>query len=476
MNMQNYENETIAAIATALSDSGIGIVRISGENAIYIVDNIFRSASEKKIIRNVQTHTIHYGYIVDQKENVIDEVMVSVMKAPKSYTTEDTVEINCHGGVLVMQKVLEEVLKAGARLAEPGEFTKRAFLNGRIDLSRAEAVIDVIHSQNEYALSSSVSQLKGQLSDKVRILREEILYQIAFIESALDDPEHISLEGYPEQLSGKVTGFEKEIRKLLATADNGRLMKEGISTVIVGKPNAGKSSLLNMLLGEERAIVTEIAGTTRDALHETINLHGISLNMIDTAGIHETQDVVEKIGVERAKKYAVEADMILYVVDASGTLDEDDENIIPLLEGKKAIILLNKSDLKNQITEEILKDKLMQVLKETKNIRILRTSTIDPSSKDSGMDALEETIRNMFFEGELKHNNELVVTNLRHKEALQDALHSLQLVERSIEDGMPEDFYSIDLTSAYASLGKIIGEEVDEDVVNEIFSKFCMGK
>ena len=476
MNMQNYENETIAAIATALSDSGIGIVRISGENAIYIVDNIFRSASGKKIIRNVQTHTIHYGYIVDQKENVIDEVMVSVMKAPKSYTTEDTVEINCHGGVLVMQKVLEEVLKAGARLAEPGEFTKRAFLNGRIDLSRAEAVIDVIHSQNEYALSSSVSQLKGKLSDKVRILREEILYQIAFIESALDDPEHISLEGYPEQLSGKVTGFEKEIRKLLATVDNGRLMKEGISTVIVGKPNAGKSSLLNMLLGEERAIVTEIAGTTRDALHETINLHGISLNMIDTAGIHETQDVVEKIGVERAKKYAVEADMILYVVDASGTLDEDDENIIPLLEGKKAIILLNKSDLKNQITEEILKDKLMQVLKETKNIRILRTSTIDPSSEDSGMDALEETIRNMFFEGELKHNNELVVTNLRHKEALQDALHSLQLVERSIEDGMPEDFYSIDLTSAYASLGKIIGEEVDEDVVNEIFSKFCMGK
>ena len=432
--MENYEKETIAAIATALSDSGIGIVRISGENAIYIVDNIFRSASGKKIIRNVQTHTIHYGYIVDQKENVIDEVMVSVMKAPKSYTTEDTVEINCHGGVLVMQKVLEEVLKAGARLAEPGEFTKRAFLNGRIDLSRAEAVIDVIHSQNEYALSSSVSQLKGQLSDKVHILREEILYQIAFIESALDDPEHISLEGYPEQLSVKVTGFEKEIRKLLATADNGRLMKEGISTVIVGKPNAGKSSLLNMLLGEERAIVTEIAGTTRDALHETINLHGISLNMIDTAGIHETQDVVEKIGVERAKKYAVEADMILYVVDASGTLDEDDENIIPLLEGKKAIILLNKSDLKNQITEEILKDKLMQVLKETKNIRILRTSTIDPSSEDSGMDALEETIRNMFFEGELKHNNELVVTNLRHKEALQDALHSLQLVERSIED------------------------------------------
>ena len=471
--MENFEKETIAAIATALSDSGIGIVRISGENAIYIVDSIFRSTSGKKILTKVQSHTIHYGYIVDKDENIIDEVMTSVMKAPKSYTMEDTVEINCHGGVLVMQKVLET---AGARLAEPGEFTKRAFLNGRIDLSRAEAVIDVIHSQNEYALSSSVSQLKGRLSDKIRSLREDILYQIAFIESALDDPEHISLEGYPEQLSVKVKKFEKQIEKLLETADNGRLMKEGISTVIVGKPNAGKSSLLNMLLGEDRAIVTEIAGTTRDALHETINLHGISLNMIDTAGIHETQDIVEKIGVERAKKYAVKADMILYVVDASGNLDEDDRNIISLLEGKKAIILLNKSDLENRISEELLRETLAKVLKHTEGIRILRTSTIDPSSENSGMEELEETIRNMFFEGELKHNNELVITNLRHKEALQDALNSLQLVERSIEDGMPEDFYSIDLTSAYASLGKIIGEEVDEDVVNEIFSKFCMGK
>ena len=474
--MENYKNDTIAAIATALSDSGIGIIRISGDDAIYIVDSIFRSPSGKRILTKVQSHTVHYGYIVDKEENVIDEVMVVVMKAPKSYTTEDTVEINCHGGVLVVQKVLQTVLENGARIAEPGEFTKRAFLNGRIDLSRAEAVIDVIHSQNEYALSSSVSQLKGRLSDKIHKLREDILYQIAFIESALDDPEHISLDGYPEQLATKVTYFQQEIAKLLATADNGRLIKEGISTVIVGKPNAGKSSLLNMLLGEDRAIVTEIAGTTRDALHETINLHGISLNMIDTAGIHETQDVVEKIGVERAKKYAMDADLILYVVDASGNIDEDDQNIISLLDDKKAIILLNKSDLENKITEESLKENLVKRLKHSEDIRILRTSTIDPSSENSGMEELEETIRNMFFEGELKQNNELVVTNLRHKEALQDALHSLQLVERSIEDGMPEDFYSIDLTSAYASLGKIIGEEVDEDVVNEIFSKFCMGK
>ena len=331
--------DTIAAVATALSNSGIGIIRVSGNDAVPIVNTLFKNIKRQPLLEKMNSHTIQYGFIVNDQDEIVDEVMVSLMKAPRSFTTEDTVEINCHGGVLVMQKVLETVLQAGARLAEPGEFTKRAFLNGRIDLSRAEAVIDVIHSQNEYALSSSVSQLKGRLSDKIRSLREDILYQIAFIESALDDPEHISLEGYPEQLAEKVTGFEKEIQKLLATADNGRLMKEGISTVIVGKPNAGKSSLLNMLLGEDRAIVTEIAGTTRDALHETINLHGISLNMIDTAGIHETQDVVEKIGVERAKKAMLDADLILYVVDSSADLDENDEEIIegliePKLEGK----------------------------------------------------------------------------------------------------------------------------------------------
>ena len=466
--------DTIAAIATAMTSSGIGIVRISGDEAVSITDRIFEMKNQKKL-EDMPTHTIHYGHIHDGDE-VIDEVMVVLMREPKSYTREDTVEIDCHGGVYVMKRILETVIKYGARPAEPGEFTKRAFLNGRIDLSQAESVIDVINSKNEFALKSSLSQLSGSVSEKIKEIRGNVLHEIAFIESALDDPEHISLDGYPEQLAVKVTYFQQEIAKLLATADNGRLIKEGISTVIVGKPNAGKSSLLNMMLGEDRAIVTEIAGTTRDALHETINLHGISLNMIDTAGIHETQDVVEKIGVERAKKYAMDADLILYVVDASGNIDEDDQNIISLLDGKKAIILLNKSDLENKITEESLKENLAKRLKHSEDIRILRTSTIDPSSENSGMEELEETIRNMFFEGELKHNNELVVTNLRHKEALQDALHSLQLVERSIEDGMPEDFYSIDLTSAYASLGKIIGEEVDEDVVNEIFSKFCMGK
>ena len=329
--MENYEKETIAAIATALSDSGIGIVRISGENAIYIVDSIFRSASGKKILTKVQSHMIHYGYIVDKDENIIDEVMTSVMKAPKSYTMEDTVEINCHGGVLVMQKVLETVLQAGARLAEPGEFTKRAFLNGRIDLSRAEAVIDVIHSQNEYALSSSVSQLKGRLSDKIRSLREDILYQIAFIESALDDPEHISVDGYGDSLLGVVKDLQQKIQCLLDTADDGRIIKEGIKTVIVGKPNAGKSSLMNVLVGEEKAIVTEIAGTTRDVLEENIQLQGVSLNIMDTAGIRDTSDIVEKIGVDKAKENAEKADLIIYVVDASRPLDENDHEIIEMI-------------------------------------------------------------------------------------------------------------------------------------------------
>ena len=462
--MEKYENETIAAIATALSDSGIGIVRISGENAIYIIDNIFRSAAGRRILTKVQSHTIHYGYIVDSDENVIDEVMVAVMKAPRSYTTEDTVEINCHGGVLVMQKVLEAVLHAGARLAQPGEFTKRAFLNGRIDLSRAEAVIDVIHSQNEYALSSSVSQLKGHLSNKIHTLREDILYQIAFIESALDDPEHISLDGYPKTLQGIVEEAGKEIRKLLANSDNGKILKEGISTVIIGKPNAGKSSLLNTLVGEERAIVTDIAGTTRDVLEEQINLNGIILNVIDTAGIRKTDDVVEKIGVDRAKKYLNDADLAIYVVDTSTQLDENDFEIMELLKDRKAIILLNKSDLAPVTDRESISKHL-----DKKMIAI-------SAKEQTGIGELEETIREMFFTGEVTFNDEVYITNIRHKTALQEAMNSLNLVVQSIMDGMPEDFYSIDLMNAYEELGSIIGEAVEDDLVNEIFSKFCLGK
>ena len=462
--MEKYENETIAAIATALSDSGIGIVRISGENAIYIIDNIFRSAAGRRILTKVQSHTIHYGYIVDSDENVIDEVMVAVMKAPRSYTTEDTVEINCHGGVLVMQKVLEAVLHAGARLAQPGEFTKRAFLNGRIDLSRAEAVIDVIHSQNEYALSSSVSQLKGQLSNKIHTLREDILYQIAFIESALDDPEHISLDGYPQELLEVVDNEQKEVKRLLKTSSDGKMIQEGIQTVILGKPNAGKSSLLNLLIGENRAIVTDIAGTTRDILEEYITLHGISLKIIDTAGIRETKDIVEKIGVDRAREMAQKADLILYVVDSSVPLDENDEEIMEMLTGKKAIILYNKTDLQPELQPEILEEKTGHPV-------------IPISAKEEkGITELEEQIKDMFFGGEISFNDEVYITNARHKAALEEADRSLDLVRNSIERGMPEDFFSIDLMNAYENLGKILGESVGEDLVNEIFSKFCMGK
>lgn len=475
MHSNTFHTDTIAAIATALSDSGIGIIRVSGDEAIQIVDKISILGNGKKRLLDVDSHTIHYGHIVDISAErdkscgnsaIIDEVIISVMKGPRSYTAEDTVEINCHGGVLMVQKVLEAVLRSGARLAEPGEFTKRAFLNGRIDLSKAEAVIDVIHAKNEYALDASVKQLKGSVSNKVRSLREKIIYEIAFIESALDDPEHISLDGYPEELMAKTEEIISELQTLADSADNGKILKEGINTVIVGKPNAGKSSLLNLLVGEEKAIVTNIAGTTRDILEENIKLHGIGLNIIDTAGIRTTEDVVEKIGVEKAKKYADEADLILYVVDSSVPLDESDEEIMEMIQDKKCILLLNKSDLEGVVSEDLLKEKLQ------KDFVIIKTST----KENTGIAQFEQTLKDMFFQGKIQINDEVYITNMRHKSAIVDALQSMKMVKQSLLDEMPEDFYSIDLMSAYASLGTIIGEEVGEDLVNEIFSKFCMGK
>ncbi len=454
--------DTIAAIATAMSSSGIGIIRISGDESVEIVDRIFSMKNEKKL-SDMPTHTIHYGHIKDGDE-VIDEVMVVLMRAPKSYTKEDTVEIDCHGGVYVMKRVLETVIKYGARPAEPGEFTKRAFLNGRIDLAQAESVIDIIHAKNEFALKSSEQQLSGSLSIEVKTVREKLLHEIAFIESALDDPEHISLDGYPETLHGIVEAAEKEIQKLLANSDNGKILKEGISTVIIGKPNAGKSSLLNTFVGEERAIVTDIAGTTRDVLEEQINLNGIILNVIDTAGIRETDDVVEKIGVDRAKKYLNEADLVIYVVDTSTQLDENDYEIMDLLKDRKAIILLNKSDLTPVTDGGSIRQHL-----DKKMIAV-------SAKEQTGIEELEKTICEMFFTGEVTFNDEVYITNIRHKTALQEALNSLNLVVQSILDGMPEDFYSIDLMNAYEELGSIIGEAVEDDLVNEIFSKFCMGK
>ena len=454
--------DTIAAIATAMSSSGIVIVRISGEDAVSIVDCIFKMNHNKKL-SEMPTHTIHYGHIYDGNE-VIDEVMVLLMKGPKSYTREDTVEIDCHGGVYVMKRILETVIKYGARPAEPGEFTKRAFLNGRIDLSQAESVIDIIHSKNEFALQSSLNQLSGSVSKKIKEIRSSILHEIAFIESALDDPEHISLSGYPERLSEIVSVEITKIEKLLSNSDNGKMLKEGISTVIVGKPNAGKSSLLNTLVGEEKAIVTDIAGTTRDILEEQINLNGILLNVIDTAGIRSTEDIVEKIGVERAKKYLNQADLVIYVVDTSTSLDENDYEIMDLLHDRKAIVLLNKSDLASVTSADDIRCHLDKKM-------------ISVSAKENtGIKDLTDTISEMFFSGEVTFNDEVYITNIRQKTALQESLRSLNLVLQSINDEMPEDFYSIDLMNAYEELGTIIGESVEDDLVNEIFSKFCMGK
>ena len=450
------KQDTIAAIATAMSNSGIGIVRVSGSESLNIVKKIYKG-------KELRDHAIHYGYIVDGDET-IDEVLVMVMKAPHSFTGEDTVEINCHGGVYVVKRILETVIKAGARPAEPGEFTKRAFLNGKIDLSQAEAVIDVINSKNEYALKSSVSQLKGNVQKKIKDIREKIIYHTAFIETALDDPEHISVDGYGETLRLTVNKLIVELDLLLKSSDNGRIIKEGIKTVIVGKPNAGKSSLLNVLVGEERAIVTDIAGTTRDVLEEAINLNGISLNIMDTAGIRNTEDIVEKIGVDKAKTYANEADLVIYVVDASKEFDQNDYDIIELIRDKKTIILLNKSDLASVVTKDMVKS-------------IIDKPIVAISAKEEqGIDEFEEIIKNMFFHGELSFNDEVYITNMRHKAAIQDAYNSLQKVIVSIDNDMPEDFYSIDLLDAYESLGSITGETIGEDLVNEIFSKFCMGK
>lgn len=454
---------TIAAISTAMSASGIGIVRISGENAMDVIAKIYRSKNGKKDIRTVVSHTIHYGFIYDG-EDVVDEVLVMIMRGPHTYTGEDTVEIDCHGGVYAMKKVLETVLKNGAVIAEPGEFTKRAFLNGRIDLSQAEAVMDLINSKNDFALNSSIEQLKGGVSDAIKDIRKDIIYHIAFIESALDDPEHISLDGYDEEITEMLNENINKISKLVNSFDNGRIMKEGIKTVILGKPNAGKSSLLNLMLGEDRAIVTDIEGTTRDTLEENINFNGLSLKIIDTAGIRDTEDLVEQIGVNKAKEIAKEGDLIIYVVDGSRELDDNDREIIKLINDKQAIILVNKSDMDTVINiDDLKKDSNRDVI-------------LFSAKNGEGMDQLEEEIRNMFYSGKVTYNDQVYITNARHKEALENALESLKQVKNSVDAGMPEDFYSIDLMDAYTDLGLIIGESVEDDLVNEIFSKFCMGK
>lgn len=456
-------NDTIAAIATGMTEAGIGIIRISGEDAVLVADKIFKAKSNIKLC-DCNSHTMHYGFIYDD-ENLVDEVLVSIMIAPKSYTGENTIEINCHGGMYVIKKVLDIVLKNGARLAEPGEFTKRAFLNGKIDLSKAEAVMDFISSKNDFAMKNSLKQLRGSIFNEIKNIREKIIYEIAFIESALDDPEHFDLTNYPEELSLKIDSLINDLDKIIRDSKNGKIRKDGVNAVIVGKPNAGKSSFLNLLLGEERAIVTSIAGTTRDVIEETARIDDMIINLIDTAGIRDTDDEVEKIGVVKTRKYVEEADIVLYMVDSSVPLDENDDDILEMIHDKKAIVLLNKSDLDPVIS----KDDLRNILGDVYIINISAKENI-------GLDDFANVLKSVFYEDNIILNEDVVITNLRQIRELIDAKDSLLLVTNSINDGMPEDFYSIDLQNAYMHLGYIIGEEMNDDVVDEIFSKFCMGK
>ena len=455
--------DTIAAIATGMGNSGIGIIRISGEQAFNIADKIFHPKNKHKSIMTMESYTAAYG-VISYENEIYDEVIALVMHAPATYTAEDVVELDCHGGITVMKRILDLVIQLGARPAEPGEFTKRAFLNGRIDMSQAESVMDLIHAKNDMAAKSSVKQLTGGLNSVIREMRDKLLYNIAYIESALDDPENYSLDNYPQNLKSTVDNLLITINKLIKSSDDGRLIREGIRTVIVGRPNAGKSSVLNMLLGENRAIVTDIEGTTRDTLEEIVNIDGISLNIVDTAGIRDTDDIVEKIGVNKAIDTISDADLILYIVDGTTELNENDHIIMDKIKGKKIITLINKND------QKIVVDKMLIT-------SIIDTEILEISAKESrGIDELHDLLKKMFFNNELQFNDEIYITNLRHKSLLYDTRDSLNKVLESINMNMGEDFYTIDLMAAYTSLGQIIGEELEDDLVNKIFSEFCMGK
>ncbi|MBO6114310.1 MAG: tRNA uridine-5-carboxymethylaminomethyl(34) synthesis GTPase MnmE [Lachnospiraceae bacterium] len=456
-------NDTIAAIATGMGSSGIGIIRISGDKAIEIADKIFVPKNDKKKISMMKSYTAAYGHICYNGE-MYDEAVALVMKAPHTYTTEDVVEFDCHGGITVLKRILDLIIKLGARPAEGGEFTKRAFLGGRIDMSQAEAVMDLINSKNEYAAKASLKKLQGGLKDIITTMREKLLYNIAYIESALDDPENYSLDEFPQELKSVVENLLITIDKLVNSSSNGRLINEGIRTAIVGKPNAGKSSILNMLLDEDRAIVTDIEGTTRDTLEEYLNIDGISLNIVDTAGIRDTDDTVEKIGVNKALDTIEDADLILYIVDGSVPLSDSDHTIIDKLHGKKVITIINKNDM------DMIVDKLWI----TQNIDM---KIVELSAKErTGKDELYHILKEMFFNNELSYNDEVYITSIRHKNLLLEAKESLNKTIESIDLGMGEDFFTIDLMAAYTSLGKIIGEELEDDLVNKIFSEFCMGK
>ena len=455
-------SDTICAIATSMNTSAIGIIRLSGSDAVEIADKVF---SGNKKLRDTNTHTINYGHIVDN-EKIIDEVLVSLMRAPRSYTTEDVVEINCHGGPFVLKKVLGLLIENGARLAEPGEFTKRAFLNGRIDLSEAEAVMNLIASDNEMARSNSIRQLSGALNNNITKLRDSLIHESAYIEAALDDPEHYDLSSYPQFLREKLLDILNNVDNLIKSFDNGAVYREGISTAIVGKPNAGKSSVMNLLSNSDKAIVTDIAGTTRDIIEQSIILNDININLIDTAGIREANDLVEQIGVDKSFSMIDDASLCLYVVDSSIPLDDNDYQIIDKLRNKKVIILFNKTDLVTVVDKSELLEKL-------------NCAIIDFSAKDIIFESVKElanTISNMFISGEILSDNEIYITSSRQKQCLVDCKNSIERVITAIDDQMTEDFFTIDLMDAYTSLGLITGESIEDDLADRIFAEFCMGK
>ena len=459
------EFDTIAAISTAPGEGAIGIVRISGDLAISIASSIYQCGTKQ--LEEQNTHTIHYGHIVDPKSGeVYDEVMVSVLRAPKTFTREDIVEINCHGGIVAINRVLQLVLRIGARLAEPGEFTKRAFLNGRIDLSQAEAVMDLIRAKTDKSMQLAMRQLDGQLSHLIQNLRQEILNTLAQVEVNIDYPEYDDVEEMTLQLlREKTQQVLQGIRALLNTASQGKILRDGLKTAIVGRPNVGKSSLLNVLLREEKAIVTDIAGTTRDTIEEYVNVRGVPLQLIDTAGIRETDDVVEKIGVERSRKALKEADFVLLLLNQSETLQEEDIRLLETTKGMKRIILFNKTDLPSKLSTE-------DIAPYANEEEIVTTSMLNKE----GIDQLEEKIAGYFFQGQMNERDATYLSNTRHIALLEKAEQALVEVQNGIEMEMPVDLIQIDFTRAWDLLGEITGDSVQDELLTQLFSQFCLGK
>ncbi|PLR78306.1 tRNA uridine-5-carboxymethylaminomethyl(34) synthesis GTPase MnmE [Bacillus sp. V3-13] len=460
------EFDTIAAISTPMGEGAISIVRLSGDRAFEITDQLFRGPGGKRMI-DAASHTIHYGHIIDPKtKEVAEEVMVTVMRGPKTFTRENVVEINCHGGLVSVNRVLQLALNSGARLAEPGEFTKRAFLNGRIDLSQAEAVMDLIRAKTDRAMNVALDQMEGRLSKLIRKLRQEILEILAHVEVNIDYPEYDDVEEMTHaMLLDKAQYVRGELQKLLQTSQQGKILREGLSTVIVGRPNVGKSSLLNSLVHENKAIVTDIPGTTRDVIEEYVNVRGVPLRLLDTAGIRETEDIVERIGVERSRQVLKEADLILLVLNYSDQLTAEDENIFKAVEGMDVIVIINKTDLPQQIDMDRVKEL-------AKDHKIVTTSLLE----DKGVEDLEEAIASLFFAGSIEAGDMTYVSNTRHIALLGQSLHSIEEAIQGVEMGTPIDIVQIDLTRAWEQLGEIIGDSVHESLIDQLFSQFCLGK